>query len=355
MSHSRERKEYDCLNCGTIVQGRYCHVCGQENIDTKDSFWGLVKHFVFDILHFDGKFWLTLRRLFTIPGGVAKDYVDGKRMPYVHPIRMYLFTSAVFFLIFFASDPVKVHSDRKPGNITAAGRKSYMKMYESRMAMVPADSFLRSRIALLRDTAVPINPDSLGWNSRGQRLVSYDGKYYRSFAEFDSLEKTLPDNKREGWISRVLTKRQLRLGEEYERDEDAMRAILNLFVHRIPYLLFISLPFFAGILKLLYRRRKQFAYSDHAVFTLYHYVLSFLLLGVTMLNSKLHDSTKFSALGFLQAVLVIGWMLYLFLEMKRFYGQGIGKTLAKFTLLGLAASILIMMLFTFLVILTIFI
>ena len=45
LSHSKERKEKNCLNCNTEVQGRYCHVCGQENIEPKETVWGLVTHF----------------------------------------------------------------------------------------------------------------------------------------------------------------------------------------------------------------------------------------------------------------------------------------------------------------------
>ncbi len=102
MSHQPERKEKNCLNCGTEVMGRFCHVCGQENIVTHQGFWSLTKHFVYDVLHFDGKFFHTLAYIFTRPGFVARQYAEGKRMSYLDPIRMYLFTSAIFFLVFFS-------------------------------------------------------------------------------------------------------------------------------------------------------------------------------------------------------------------------------------------------------------
>ena len=102
MSHKPERKEKNCLNCETIVQGRYCHVCGQENTVPHQSFGGLTKHFIYDIFHFDGKFFETLIPLFFKPGVVAREYTSGKRIKFLDPIRMYLFTSAVFFLIFFS-------------------------------------------------------------------------------------------------------------------------------------------------------------------------------------------------------------------------------------------------------------
>ena len=106
MSHRPERKEKNCLNCGTTVQGKYCHVCGQENVEPKETFLGMVTHFFNDITHFDGKFFTTLKDLLFKPGFLSAEYMKGRRMRYLNPIRMYVFTSAIFFLIFFSvTDP----------------------------------------------------------------------------------------------------------------------------------------------------------------------------------------------------------------------------------------------------------
>ena len=102
MSHLTERKEKDCLNCGTMIQGRYCHVCGQQNLEPKESVWHLVSHIFNDITHFDGKFFTTLKDLLFKPGFLSREYVKGRRASYLDPIRMYVFTSAIFFLVFFS-------------------------------------------------------------------------------------------------------------------------------------------------------------------------------------------------------------------------------------------------------------
>ena len=101
MSHLPQRKEKNCLNCGTTVIGKYCHVCGQENIEPKESVWQLISHFFSDITHFDGKFFTSMKDLVLRPGFLSKEYMRGKRASYLNPIRMYLFTSFVFFLVFF--------------------------------------------------------------------------------------------------------------------------------------------------------------------------------------------------------------------------------------------------------------
>src|SRR6476620_10519249 len=103
MAHNTERIGKTCLNCGTVVAGRFCQNCGQENVEPKQTAWHLVHHFFSDITHFDGKFFNSVYLLFRRPGFLSKQYLLGKRASYLDPVRMYVFTSALFFLVFFAT------------------------------------------------------------------------------------------------------------------------------------------------------------------------------------------------------------------------------------------------------------
>ena len=111
MSHLKERTEKECLNCNAIIYGRFCQVCGQENVEPKETFLHLLRHFIEDITHFDGKFFDTLKYLLLRPGFLAYEYMRGRRNSYLNPIRMYIFTSAIFFLIYFS-----VNKNEAPNN-----------------------------------------------------------------------------------------------------------------------------------------------------------------------------------------------------------------------------------------------
>jgi hypothetical protein len=102
LSHLRERNQKNCLNCNAEVHGKYCHVCGQENLETTESLWHLITHFFNDITHFDGKFFSTLRLLLSRPGFLSSEYKIGRRQHYLNPVRMYVFSSFVFFFVFFS-------------------------------------------------------------------------------------------------------------------------------------------------------------------------------------------------------------------------------------------------------------
>jgi hypothetical protein len=137
VSHLKERKEKNCLNCQATLYGRYCHVCGQENLEPKETVWHLVTHFFNDITHFDGKFFATVKYLLRKPGFLSKEYVAGRRASYLNPIRMYVFTSAIFFLILFTlKDPKNmVNTTETPDKReTIAGLKQDRAKLQSELA-----------------------------------------------------------------------------------------------------------------------------------------------------------------------------------------------------------------------------
>ena len=344
MSHQPLRKEKDCLNCGTEVPARFCPVCGQENIVTHQNFWSLTQHFVFDILHFDGKFFHTLLYIFTRPGYVAKQYVEGKRVSYLDPIRMYLFTSALFFLIFFSINKINAHGNKATtGKLTNEDRRELAQTYRERLQKAPADTVLPKRIALLLDTTKAVNIDSLGWR---EKIFDFDGKEFSSIKDYEAQQASLAAAEKDNWLERLFTKQLIKLNKKYEeRGDEATTVLIETFLHKLPYLLFISLPFFALVLKLLYQRRKRFFYSDHAVFTLYHYIFTFMLLLLVFGAVALKNWTGSGAFSFLIALLLLSWPVYLYIEMKRFYGQSGAKTIGKFLLLNLAGFFILILLF----------
>lgn len=318
---------------------------------THQKFWQLAKHFIFDILHFDGKFFHTLLFIFTRPGFVAKQYVQGKRISYLDPIRMYLFTSALFFLIFFSVKSFQINTENKTGPLSRTDRMEMVAKVQKKLANHPGDSVLLKSMAVLQDTTKALNPDSLDLD---QKTIDFADRKYPSVQVYDSIQSALVNGQRDGWIKRSLIRQTIKVNGKYGNGREMVNAYIETFLHKMPYLLFLSLPFFALILKLLYSRRKNFFYSDHAVFTLYHYIFSFILLLLVLGSSSLQDWSHWGLFGWLTSAFLLGWPVYLFLEMRRFYGQGIARTLGKFLLLNMAGSIILILLFIIFFVFSIF-
>ncbi len=336
MSHHPERTEKNCLNCGTTVAGRYCQKCGQENTPSHMPFFALVQHFIYDIFHFDGKFFDTLRYLLFRPGYVPAQYMQGRRMSYLDPIRMYLFTSALFFLFFFAfAKPGKL------GNITGQNELSKTERFDYAARYLAAGQPLADTglqpVRILMDTSYIVVTDMM--NS----MVPYDSIYPvkwqqegKTFAARKDSAGLLFGQGSTAKLNNNIESRWKRYKQHFGGDTDAMlQNFLDKLLHLFPYLLFLSLPFFAGILKLLYRRNKSLFYFDHAVFTLYHYVFSFILLLVMFGVNYLDNQVGWGIFSWLLWILFIYWPVHLLVAMKKFYAQGWSRTAVKFVLLNI--------------------
>lgn len=90
-----------CKNCGERLQGMYCHRCGQYALDIEQPFWKYIKQYFENVYQFDSKVWQTLWLLFRRPGFLTTEFNAGKINSYVHPFRLYMFISVVFFTLFF--------------------------------------------------------------------------------------------------------------------------------------------------------------------------------------------------------------------------------------------------------------
>lgn len=90
----------DCLNCEQPLNSKdvFCSNCGQKNVE-KLSFSNFINQLVSGLFSYDSRFWTTFLTLIKKPGKVSKDYIEGKRAPYVNPFQMYLHVSIIFFLV----------------------------------------------------------------------------------------------------------------------------------------------------------------------------------------------------------------------------------------------------------------
>ncbi|NOT50549.1 MAG: DUF3667 domain-containing protein [Chitinophagaceae bacterium] len=347
MSHIPQRKEKDCLNCGSIVQGKYCHVCGQENVVPKETFWHMVTHFFYDITHFDSSFFTTIKDLLFKPGFLSKEYMKGRRVSYLHPIRMYVFTSAIFFLLFFSffgSPKVIVPAEKL---LSVQERATYIRVLKEELTKDSTHAEFKGLLLLARDTSSKLtNLDMRRVDtSNGGLFIDFRSKF-KTFGEYDSAQKKLPSAERDGWLKRRLMRFSINVDRKFRDDpEQASKKLLGIILHRLPYMLLISLPFFALILKLVYIRRKNFYYADHGVFTIHLYVFSFLMLLLVFTIDKLGDVIKSELPDWLILICILTLFFYLYKAMRNFYGQRRLKTFLKFSLVALLSLIMMVVLF----------
>ena len=395
MSHLKERKEKNCLNCQTTVIGRYCHLCGQENLEPKETVWHLVQHFFNDITHFDGKFFSTVKLLLRKPGFLSAEYIAGRRMSYLNPIRMYVFTSAFFFIILFSlkkpEDMVQSNTDRSLAQLelTLKGeqvalphadeedrkdlhneinklsteinaiRKHYSdtatrKFNEAQLAGLVIESVTDSlkdpdlTPAVRANLAAVLGTDEDKKN--GTSFGGFNAGDYQTVADYDSAERKLPDSLRDGWLKHKIMERLIVATQEYHEDKRRYKErLIENILHSFPKILFWSLPFFALILNVLYFRHKQYFYVSHGIFTIHVYCATFILILTAILLNALSDWLGWGwfkvVSDLLQLALWFYIMIYLYKAMRGFYKQRRAKTFLKYFIACSVAFVVNLILF----------
>lgn len=395
MSHLAERTEKNCLNCGTTVLGRYCQDCGQENIEPKETVLHLVTHFVGDLFHFDGKFFSTLKYLMFRPGFLPVEYVRGRRMSYLHPIRMYVFTSFIFFVCLEAKLSSNI-GESKDGTTKVVSvmrqREAMLKAEQDTVKDPSRKEEIRDSLTDLRDAINDLKiagefsdsatsaKDSVAAagaqktaggqgtqktvDGEGTKKADDDDETYvivapppgqtkttmtgfggvqipRTVEAYDSLVAHTPPEKRQGWLLRVLNRKVIQIQVEHHADRKRFnRELWEHIQETFPKILFVSLPLFALFLRLLnLRRRKRILYVDHGIFTIHLYCATFIVMLVMMLISVLENWTGWGWLDWIIWLLFLVPFFYEYKAMRAFYQQGRGKTILKFLLLNTAAML----------------
>ncbi len=313
----------------------------------KETFWHMVTHFFYDITHFDSSFFHTVHHLLFKPGFLSKEYMIGRRVSYLHPIRMYVFTSAIFFLLFFSFfKPDTKITDRTHEPIDRYKRQEAISRLKSQLRKDSTNKTIKDNLAWLRDTLHVITARDLIDRNIEPAFIDLGVQNYHSREEYDSIQRKLPPKERDGWLERRLILKGIDINEKVrENPSEAFNKFAESLLHRLPYMLFISLPLFALILKMVYIRRRQFYFADHGVFTIHLYVFTFLLLMAVFGLDLLQDITGWSVWGIGIFLLFLLLFFYLYKAMRNFYGQRRAKTFLKFVLVTIFSLIMMLVLF----------
>src|SRR5215469_11591095 len=95
-----------CANCGALAPGKFCGNCGQKLHSPVQSVWRFLGEATEDLTHADSRLWRTLLALLLKPGFLTREFIEGRRVSYLPPIRLYLVLSVLFFLLAAASTRV---------------------------------------------------------------------------------------------------------------------------------------------------------------------------------------------------------------------------------------------------------
>jgi len=350
-----------CENCGEELRGHYCSKCGQAAVNYHRSFRHVIVDVLDSFLNWDSKFIQSLGLLLWRPGRLTNKFLEGHRVRVVHPLRLYLLVSIVFFLsarlipvsesntikredmtpeqraVFDAKveklreRQKKKHpffnfsTDKKKEKPDATATPSEIPM-ESAPQIEPASPPEPTPPAEAQPSGSPKNLDT-AINEMVEKEIGKDvaekakNRPHMQFGA-DKHEAQTPFEK---WMEQ-------RIKDKIGEGGTKSKLFLETLRSNLSTMMLFCIPIFAFVLKILYVRQKRF-YIEHLVYALNIHAFFYLATIIVVLASMgLHawiPGTPQVLLTLLMCALVF---VQIFLSIQAVYRQGWFMSLFKFTL-----------------------
>ncbi len=336
-----------CQNCLTPLIDDYCHVCGQAAKEPRRAVIGLVQDVFVDTLAIDGKLARTLGLLLWKPGALARRYLDGKRVSYSPPFRLYLFASVFFFFGLFWATDAQVGAFRASLGDTEAALaelspeeraevEENLRLAQEQFGAASPEvaamiAELEEAVVADADNDTDTDTDGAGdieteeTESAANEDVSWEDANYNGPAWFEPHAQ--------------------RIFEAAQRVREDPRLFVAEIRQNVPRVLLLAPVVYGFVLLLLYfYRRKCFVY-DHFVVSLYMHAALYAYLLIALILSLI---PVVRALWF--APLLWGW-LQPFLMFRQAYGSGWlsawGKWALSITIYAAAFAVIISLGFSY--------
>lgn len=336
-----------CLNCGTPLQGPFCHYCGQPDRNLVRFFPVLVRELLADFIDFDSRFMRTMRPLLFHPGKLTRDYLEGRRFRYTPPLRLYIFSSAVFFILaaMLAGSAVDVTAgegisfkfdteqqervDREIERAVEQGALSEQDAKEIGQAVT-------GLVEEFADEGAAAEVEAAAEPTGDERIFSFNDEPWDR--ETNPLViPGVPDFVND-WINDEIAESP-RKQEQIEQNPDL---IVDQVLDVTPVAIFVMLPFVALLFKFWYLFARRY-YVEHLLHALHNHAFLFVVFTLTLLADSLAVWLDPSGTGRIAqaasafTVVMLCWIpLYLLISLKTVYRQGWVLTFAKFSVIGLS-------------------
>ena len=325
-----------CLNCGTGLKGPFCYYCGQPDRNFMRFFPVLLRDLMEDLLDLDSRFMRTIKPLLFKPGRLTRDYMEGRRFRYAPPMRLYIFSSIVFFLLaaFLSSDGISIRSVDNDSGIIHIGTDSAQEQE------IVGEALGKLSTDVLEQIDVEHEPNDTAdqETSNGFELEDIQFNEQPWNRETNPVDiKWLPE-----WLN-------VRINDEIEGSPQKAEQINenpDLIVDKVfdilPATMFVLLPLVALIFKFWYLFAKRY-YVEHLIFSLHNHSFLFVSLILILLASVAGElltshgySSAANGTGWFMVIIGIWIPIYMLLSLRVVYQQTWLMTVGKFAMIGLS-------------------
>jgi hypothetical protein len=318
--------------------------------------WELIREASDVLTSLDSRLWRTLGLLLFRPGTLTRNYLEGRRARYVAPLRLFIAASVIFFFtaavtsdldvsdrgVNIRIDPDASESVSGDGDRTADGPGGRDESVgtagapASRAETAVADGQAPpetspDRPAIDRATAPePQAPAPAGDVPDTEPVAAENDGFDCDSAD---LEINLSGP---AWLKNYFTEARIR-ATCHKIVDDRGASLAGALMENIPVMMFIFLPFMAGVMKLVYLLSGRY-YVEHLLFLVHYHSFFYLLTTATLVTGWLGGRWIMPEWpGALMTVVALVYPpIYLYKAMRKVYGQGRWLTAVKYILLFVA-------------------
>ena len=305
-----------CLNCGAELQGKYCHVCGQEAVSKTPSVGAFIVEYANHAFIWDSNFLKTLWNLIRRPGYLTKEFIAGKFASHEHPLKLnmfLLFVLITLFVFFAGTEKVnnKVHNITNNEAVLAGLQLEFM------IDRGELDTTLLSP----QDTVLLLAPLFFA-NQYPGFIRCIDTLEYTNDKGLDKWIAVIPHTFIEDSIMVEYESGCYRINQELKTAQNELmlvnsiaQELVDLIARYFPLLVLFTAPFLAMSLRFV-QRKNRLPRIHHFIFAL-HYTA---FLEVLMLCIFLLHLTLSPPMDWMQWIMIIGSCLYLTIAFREVYG-----------------------------------
>ena len=314
-SNSEDRKNnipyQHCLNCGTELNGMYCHECGQRATSKTPTVGGFVMEYFNNAFIWDSQCVQTIWKLIRRPGHLTNEYLSGKFTSQEHPLKLnmfLLFVTITLFALFSGSEKVT-------DSVNSVMTDERAHVNAGVQTLKNDEGFYKELQASPRDTVQLLAP------------LDLVEKYPEIFTNLETIE----DTKKQGldkWtavIPQVLIEEEIVIPDDngyykfdVKEDLELFNAVVTKMVDIVnqyfPMFALFTAPFLAISLNFV-QRKSRLPRIHHFIFAL-HYMafLELLMLFVYILYLAVEPS-----MSLLKWIVYIGSCTYLTIAFRKVY------------------------------------
>jgi hypothetical protein len=340
---AQPKSEGICSNCEADLHGQYCASCGQRSRRRMITVWELVREASDVLTSLDSRLWRTLGLLMFRPGTLTRNYLEGRRARYVAPLRLFIAASVIFFFTaaltadFNAgSDGINITIDPDTGSAADGADIEVVADPEaggpSGSAEAPAASAgdASEEGSAVSPEAAPEPAGETGASAGEEASGGGEGGFDCDSADLE-FNVSGP-----AWLESYLTEERIR-ATCHKVVDDRGATLAGALMDNIPVMMFVFLPFMAGVMKLVYPLSGRY-YVEHLLFLVHYHSFFYLLTTATLIAGWAGGRWIVPEWpGDLMTVVAIAYPpVYLYKAMRKVYGQSRLVTAVKYALLFIA-------------------